>query len=216
MSDPNKVPPHAHQDGNSKNKVMRRMWRNWGPCPLSGGGKQGSRYGKWWRFSAENDLKLGLPPDAASPFRGHRAHGHGGSDPGGAKLEATPACASRRADKHSVVRMHGGLSPGLPKRGKSTRAAARPGVGDSVPSDMSQAPKDAGCPRRFREVPGGAHSAEPGRATEAPGPAEAGVGAPRAPARGLRSAKWSVSEEDGRDGRTIAYSMPLNRTAKHG
>lgn len=81
---------------------------------------------------------------------------------------------------------------------------------------MSQAPKAAGHPRRFREVPGGAHSAEPGRATEAPGPAEAGVGAPRAPARGLRSAKWSVSEEDGRDGRTIAYSMPLNRTAKHG
>lgn len=133
MSDPNKVPPHAHQDGNSKNKVMRRMWRNWGPCLLSGGGKQGSRYGKWWRFSAENELKLGLPPDTASPFRGHRAHGHGGSVPGGAKLEATPACASRRADKHSVVRMHGGLSPGLPKRGKSTRAAARPGVGDSVP-----------------------------------------------------------------------------------
>lgn len=81
---------------------------------------------------------------------------------------------------------------------------------------MSQAPKAAGRPRRFREVPGGAHSAEPGRATEAPGPGEAGVGAPRAPARGLRSAKWSVSEEDGRDGRTIAYSMPLNRTAKHG
>lgn len=113
------------------------------------------------------------------PSGGIGTHVHSGSVHGSEKLEATQASTHRRADKQNGVQMHNGILLSLRKQGNSTNAAEWMDIVDSMLSEVSRAPKDAGYVSRLCEVPRGVTSTETGSSMVEPGPGEVGMGASR-------------------------------------